>query len=146
MEIKNRAKGTLGGFKQFILRGSVVDLAVGIVIGASFSAVVNSIVKGVITPLIGVVMTQPNFSDLRFTLRGSTFLFGDVINAFISFIILAAVIYFLVVLPVNALVSASRKQPPADPTTTKCPECKSEIPLDATRCAHCTMKLDQNAE
>ena len=138
MQLEKRAAGALDGFKQFVLRGNVVDLAVGVVFGAAFSGLVNSIVKDLITPFIAAIFTQPDFSQIQFTVRGSKFMVGDFVNVFISFLILAAVIYFFIVLPMNTLIERSRKGPPADPTTKKCPECRSEIPIDARRCSHCT--------
>ena len=141
MDLKKRAQGTLNGFKQFILRGNVVDLAVGVVFGASFVAVINAIVKDILTPLIAAVVTQPDFSTLQFTIRGSKIMYGDFLNALFSFFLIAVATYFFIVLPVNALIARSRRQPPADPTTTKCPECRSEIPLDAKRCAFCTQVI-----
>ncbi len=141
MDIKKGASATFGGFKQFILRGNVVDLSVGVVIGAAFGSVVNSLVKDILTPFIAAIVTQPDFSALQFTIRGSKFLYGDFLNALISFLIVATAVYFLVVLPVNALISRSRKEPPADPTEKKCPECKSDIPLTATRCKFCAQPI-----
>lgn len=132
-----KVKETLKGFKQFVLRGNVVDLAVGVVIGGAFGTIVTSVVKDLFTPLIAAIFRQPNFSNLYFTIHGSQFLYGDFINAVISFLIIALVIYFFVVLPVNALVSRAHREPPADPTTKKCPECLSEIPITAKRCAFC---------
>lgn len=131
----------LKGFKQFLLRGNVVDMAVGIVIGAAFGAVVSGLVKDLLTPLIAAVVKQPDFSALTFTINGSKFLYGEFINALLSFLIISAAIYFFVVVPVNALIARSRKEPPADPTTKKCPECRSEIAIDAKRCAYCTSQL-----
>jgi large conductance mechanosensitive channel len=127
-----------GGFKQFLLRGNVVDLAVGVVVGAAFGAVVTAFTKDLLTPLIAALVAKPDFSAIKFTVNGSNFLMGDFINAIVSFLIIATAVYYMVVLPVNALVSRSRKEPPADPTTRKCPECLSEIPLQARRCAFCT--------
>jgi len=132
----------LKGFKQFLLRGNVVDMAVGIVIGAAFGAVVSGLVKGLLTPLIAAIIKQPDFSALTFTINGSKFLYGEFINALLSFLIVSAAIYFFVVVPVNALIARSRKEPPADPTTKKCPECRSEIAIDAKRCAYCTSQLN----
>ncbi len=130
------------GFKQFLLRGNVVDLAVGVVIGAAFGSVVTALVKDLLTPLIAALVKQPDFSSLSFTLNGSKFLYGEFINASLSFLIIAAAVYFLVVLPINALIARARKEPvPADPTTRKCPECLSEVPIDATRCAFCTVVM-----
>ena len=126
------------GFKQFLLRGNVVDMAVGIVIGAAFGTVVTGFVKDLLTPFIAALVKQPDFSALTFTINGSKFLYGDFINASVSFVIIAGAVYFFVVLPMNTLIARMRKEPPADPTTKKCPECKMEIPIDARRCGHCT--------
>ncbi len=129
----------LSGFKQFILRGNVVDLSVGVVVGAGFSGVVNALVKDILTPFIGAIIKSPDFSHLSFTIRGSQFMYGDFLNALISFLIVATTVYFFVVLPINALVARTRKKgAPVDPSTKKCPECLSEIPLQAKKCAHCT--------
>ena len=125
------------GFKAFLLRGNVVDLAVGVVIGVAFGAVVTAFVKDLVTPLIAALGGQPDFSKLYFTINNSKFLYGDFIDALLAFVIVAAVIYYFVVLPVNALVARSRKEPPADPTTKKCTDCESEIPIGAKRCAFC---------
>jgi large conductance mechanosensitive channel len=128
----------LKGFKQFILRGNVVDMAVGVLVGAAFATVVSAFTKDLLTPLIAALVGKPDFSAITFTVNGSQFLLGDFINAAISFVLVAAAVYFFVVTPVNMLVSRMRKAPaPADPTTRKCPECLSEIPVDARRCAHC---------
>jgi large conductance mechanosensitive channel len=126
------------GFKQFLLRGNVVDLAVGVVVGAAFGAVVTAFTKDLLTPMIATVAGKPDFSALQFTVNGSKFAVGDFVNAIVSFLIVAFAVYYMVVLPVNALVSRSRKEPPADPATKKCAECLSEIPLQAKRCAFCT--------
>lgn len=125
-------------FKAFLLRGNVVDLAVGIVIGVAFGAVVTALVADFITPLIAAIFGQPDFSGLSFTINNSTFTYGHFINAVVSFVLIAAAIFYLVVTPMQALVARSRKEPPADPTTKKCTECLSEIPLEAKRCAFCT--------
>jgi large conductance mechanosensitive channel len=130
-----------GGFKQFLLRGNVVDLAVGVVIGAAFGGVVTAFTKDLLTPLIAAIAAKPDFSAIQFTINGSKFPVGDFVNAIVSFIIVATAVYYFVVLPVNALVSRARKEPPADPTTKKCPECMSEIPIGAKRCAFCTSQL-----
>jgi len=128
----------LGGFKKFILRGNVVDMAVGVVIGAAFGGVVSALTKDLLTPLIAAVVGKPDFSAIHFTIHGALFPVGDFVNACVSFLLIAAAIYFFVVTPVNALVARMRKDPaPADPTTKKCTECLSEIPIDARRCAHC---------
>lgn len=126
------------GFKQFVLRGNVVDLAVGVVIGASFGTVVTALVSSVITPLIGAIVKAPDFSNLMFTLNGSKFMYGNFLNALISFVLVAAAVYFFVVLPINTLIAKTKKEAPLDPATKKCPECISEIPIEAKRCAHCT--------
>jgi large conductance mechanosensitive channel len=128
----------MNGFKQFLLRGNVVDMAVGIVVGAAFGTVVASFVKDLLTPLIAAIVRKPDFSAIAFEINGSKFLIGDFVNAVVSFVIIAAAVYFAVVLPINALVARVRKQPPAEPTTKKCPECISEIPIQAKRCAFCT--------
>jgi large conductance mechanosensitive channel len=124
-------------FKQFLLRGNVVDLAVAVVIGAAFGAVVNSLVADIITPIIGAIIGEPDFSSLDFTINDSRFTYGNFINALLSFVTIAAAVFFLVVKPVNMLTQRARKEPPADPTTKKCAECLSEIPIDARRCAFC---------
>lgn len=129
------------GFKAFLLRGNVVDMAVGIVIGAAFGAVVTGLVKDLLTPFIAAIVKAPDFSGLSFELNGSKFLYGDFLNALISFIIVAAAVYFFVVLPINALIARAHKEPPADPTTKKCPECLSEIPIGAHRCKFCTSQV-----
>lgn len=130
-----------GGFKQFLLRGNVVDLAVGVVVGAAFGGVVTAFTKDLLTPLIAAVAGKPDFSAIQFTIHNSKFLIGDLVNAVVSFLIIATAVYYMVVLPVNALVSRARKEPPADPTTKKCPECLSEIAIGAKRCAFCTSPL-----
>lgn len=132
----------LKDFKQFILRGNVVDLAIGVVMGAAFTSVVNSLVKDVLTPFIAALFKQPDFSGLYFTLNHSRFAYGNFINALVSFLIVSTAVYFFVVTPLNTLVSRMRKEPPVDPTTKKCPECLSEIPKEARRCAHCTSQLN----
>lgn len=129
------------GFKEFLLRGNVVDLAVGVVIGAAFGSVVTAMVKDLLTPLIAAVVKAPDFSGLYFTLNGSKFLYGEFVNNAIAFIIVATAVYFFVVLPINALIARARREPPADPTTKKCPECLSEIPIAARRCAFCTSPI-----
>ncbi|MGA8439606.1 MAG: large conductance mechanosensitive channel protein MscL [Candidatus Sulfotelmatobacter sp.] len=132
----------LDGFKKFILRGNVVDMAVGVVIGAAFGGVVTEMTKAFLTPLIALVVGKPDYSRLKFVIRDTTFPIGDFINACVSFFLIAAAIYFFVVVPVNALVARMhRGEKPADPTTKKCPECLSEIPIDARRCAHCTQPV-----
>ena len=132
----------LSGFKQFILRGNVVDMAVGVVVGAAFATVVGAFTKDLLTPLIAALVGKPDFSSIAFTLNGSVFALGDFLNALIAFLLVAAAVYFFVVTPVNLLIARMRKAPaPADPTTRKCPECLSEIPIDAHRCAHCAQPV-----
>jgi large conductance mechanosensitive channel len=132
----------LSGFKKFILRGNVVDMAVGVVIGAAFAGVIAGLTRAFITPLIALIVGKPDYSSLNFHVRGTEFPVGDFINAAVSFILIAAVVYFFVILPVNALVARmNRGEKPPDPTTKKCPECLSEIPIDARRCAHCTQPV-----
>jgi large conductance mechanosensitive channel len=130
-----------GGFKQFLLRGNVVDLAVGVVVGAAFGSVVTAFTKDLLTPLIAAVVAKPDFSAIQFTVNNSKFLLGDFVNTVVSFVIVATAVYYFVVLPINALVSRARKEPPADPTTKKCPECLSEIAIGAKRCAFCTSQV-----
>lgn len=125
-------------FKQFLLRGNVVDLAVGVVVGAAFGTVVSAIVSDLLTPFIAAIVKVPDFSGMFFTINGSKFMYGHFINALISFVLVAGAVFFFIVKPMNLLVARSRKNPPADPTTKKCNECLSEIPIEAKRCAHCT--------
>jgi large conductance mechanosensitive channel len=125
------------GFKAFLLRGNVVELAVAVVIGVAFGVVITAFVKDMVTPLIAAIGGQPDFSTLSFTVNNSKFLYGDFLNALIAFLIIAAVIYFFVVMPYTAWMARAKKEPTADPTTKKCPECLSEIPIDARRCAFC---------
>jgi large conductance mechanosensitive channel len=133
----------LKGFKQFLLRGNVVDLAVAVVIGGAFGAVVAALVKDVLTPFIAAIAGQPDFSAIQLTVNGSKFLIGDFVNAVVSFVLVAAAIYFFVVAPMNALTARRRRgEAPPDPTTKKCPECLSEVPIAARRCAFCTQPLD----
>jgi large conductance mechanosensitive channel len=133
--------GVVSGFKQFLLRGNVVDMAVGIVVGAAFGTVVTSFVKDLLTPFIAAIVRQPDFSAIAFEINGSKFLIGDFVNSIVSFVIIAAAVYFAVVLPINTLVARSRKQLPAEPNTKRCPECLSEIPIQAKRCAFCASPL-----
>jgi large conductance mechanosensitive channel len=136
----------LKGFRDFILRGNVVDLAVAVVIGAAFGAVVTALVKDLITPLIAAIGGKPDFSGLTVTLNNSKFLYGDFVNAVVSFVLIGAAIYFVVVAPMNA-IQARFKKPgaPAAPATKQCPECLSTIPLGARRCAFCTAVLSGDA-
>jgi large conductance mechanosensitive channel len=128
----------LKGFRQFIFRGNVVDLAVAVVIGAAFGAVVTAFVKDLLTPFIAAIFGKPDFSALRFTVNRSEFLFGDFLNIVISFLLVAIAIYFFIIVPMNAITARlKRGEAPPDPTTRQCPECLSEIPIAARRCAHC---------
>jgi large conductance mechanosensitive channel len=129
----------LKGFKEFIMRGNVVDLAVAVVIGAAFGAVVTSVVEDLFTPLIAAIFGKPDFSELTFTINESQFYYGNFINAVISFLTIATAIYFFVVVPLNRI-----KGPP-EVTTRNCPECTSEIPLAATRCPQCTAQIPSAA-
>jgi large conductance mechanosensitive channel len=132
----------LKGFRQFMLRGNVVDLAVAVVIGGAFGAVVTALVKDLITPLLAAIGGKPDFSAIVFTVNGSKFPIGDFINSIVSFVMIGAAIYFFVVTPVNALQARiNRGEAPPDPTTKKCPECLSEVPIAARRCAFCTSPL-----
>jgi large conductance mechanosensitive channel len=131
-------KSIVQEFKTFILRGNVIDLAVGIVIGAAFTAVVNALVKDLFTPLIAAIFGKPDFSTISFTINGSQFLIGDFINVLISFISIALVVFFFVVRPTNYLMSRRKTELAADPTTRDCPYCLSSIPLEASVCPFCT--------
>ena len=132
-------------FKTFLLRGNMLDLAVAVVVGAAFGAVVAALVKDLITPLIAAIVGKPDFAGLTFTVNNSVFRYGDFLNSIISFVLIAAAVFFFVVVPVNRLLARSRRQPPPDPTTQKCPECLSEIPVGARRCAYCTAELGATA-
>ena len=128
-------------FKEFLFRGNIVDLAVAIVVGTAFVALVNAFVADILTPIIAAIFGKPDFSGLTFHINGSTFLYGDFLNALITFVTVAAAVFFFVVVPANALIQRARREPAPDPTIKKCPECLSEIPLDARRCAFCTTQL-----
>ena len=128
-------------FKEFLLRGNLVDMAVGIVIGVAFAAVVTALVGDLITPLIAAIFANPDFSSLSFTINQSHFLYGAFINALISFLVIAAAVFFLVVKPVNAMMRRYRTEPNVDAVTRSCPECLSEIPIGARRCAFCTAEV-----
>ncbi|MBP9715692.1 MAG: large conductance mechanosensitive channel protein MscL [Candidatus Pacebacteria bacterium] len=130
-------------FKQFLLRGNVVDLAVGVVIGAAFGTIVTALVSDLLTPLIAAIASTPDFSALSFTINGSKFMVGHFINALISFLLVSSAVFFFVVKPMNVLISRSRREPSADPTTKKCTECMSEVPIEAKRCAHCTQVISK---
>jgi large conductance mechanosensitive channel len=130
----------LKDFKAFLLRGNVVDLAVAVVIGAAFGAVVNALVKDLITPIIAIP-GKTNFGQLNFTIHNSVFAYGDFINVVIAFVSIAAAVFFFVVKPVNALMTRSKTEPDVDSTTRECPECLSSIPAAARRCAFCTAEV-----
>lgn len=135
-EITEEAGGMINGFKHFILRGNVLDLAVGIMIGAAFNGVVSALVRDLLTPLIAAIFGQPKFDSLAFTIHGSQFTYGDFLNSLVSFLITALAIYVFIVIPVNRL-----KGPPPPASTKQCPECLSKIPIGAKRCAFCAVEL-----
>jgi large conductance mechanosensitive channel len=134
-------KEMIDGFRTFILRGNVVDLAVAVVIGAAFTAVVNSLVKSLITPLIAAIFGEPDFSGIAFEINNSRFAIGDFINAVVSFLLIALVVYFLIVVPMNRLMDLRRSREPEGPVTRACPECLSTVPAAARRCAFCTAEI-----
>ena len=127
------------GFRDFILRGNVLDLAVAVIIGAAFSAIVTSLVKDVITPLIAAIVHQPDFSGLSLDVNGSKVMYGNFLNAAFAFLLLAAVVYFVIVLPANTMLA--RLKGPEAVTTKPCPQCLSDVPLAATRCKFCTQAV-----
>jgi large conductance mechanosensitive channel len=128
-------------FRTFLLRGNLVDTAVGIVIGLAFAALVTAFVAHLITPIIAAIFGKQDFSSLSFSINGSRFLYGDFINAVITFVSIAAAVFFFVVKPVNALMARRKTEPPVDETVREGPECLSEIPVAARRCAFCTTPL-----
>src|SRR5919206_1548216 len=132
----------LKDFKAFILRGNVLDLAVAVVLGVAFTAVITALVADLLTPLIAAIFGSHDFSALTFTINGSRFLYGHFLNAVLAFVLIAAAVFFLVVRPVNALMARRRTEPAVDETTRGCPECLSEIPVGARRCAFCTTVLE----
>ena len=132
----------LKGFKAFIFRGNVIDLAIAVVIGGAFGALVTALVKDLLTPLIAAIAGEPDFSAITFEINGSKFLIGDFINAVVSFLLIAAAVYFFIVMPMNRLTERMRRgEASPDPTTKKCPECMSEVAIAAKRCAYCTSAL-----
>jgi large conductance mechanosensitive channel len=136
----------LKGFREFVLRGNVVDLAVGVVIGAAFGAVVTSFTKDLLTPAIAAIVGKPDFSGIAMTVNGSKLMVGNFLNALISFLLVAAAIYFFVVVPMNALMKRFAPAPTeAAPTTKKCSDCATEIPVEARRCPHCTSQVNAGA-
>jgi large conductance mechanosensitive channel len=136
-----RTPGILKEFREFILRGNVVDLAVAVVIGTAFTAVVNALVKDLITPIIAALFGQPLFTGLAFTINGSRFSYGDFLNALLTFVLVAAAVFFFVVKPVNYLMARLRTEPDVESPTRGCPECLSQIPVGAGRCAFCTSEV-----
>jgi large conductance mechanosensitive channel len=130
----------LNEFKAFLLRGNVIDLAVAVVIGVAFTAVITALVADIITPLIAAIFGSHDFSALTFTINGSTFKYGDFINAVISFVLIATAVFFVIVKPMNALAARRARDEPA-PDTRPCPECLSEIPKAARRCSYCTAEV-----
>ena len=128
----------LKDFKTFLLRGNVVDLAVAVVVGTAFGAVVTALVRDLLTPIIALIFGKPNFSDLSFTINSSHFLYGDFINFLIAFLTVAAAVFFFVVQPVNALMRRHKTEPDVESETRPCTECLSDIPRQARRCAFCT--------
>jgi large conductance mechanosensitive channel len=133
------------GFRDFILRGNVVDLAIAVVIGAAFTAVVTAVVNGLVTPLIAAIVGKPNFDALTFDIGKGHFLYGTVLTALISFLSVAAVLYFFVVQPMNALQQRRKSGEPVDELMRACPECLSDIPRQARRCAFCTAQITPEA-
>ncbi len=131
----------LNDFKAFLLRGNVVDLAVGVVVGVAFTAVVTALVGDLLTPLVAAIFGSHDFSNLKFSVNDSVFRYGHFFNAVLTFFSVAAAVFFFVVTPVNRLVQHAQKEQPPDPTRRKCPECLSDIPADARRCAFCTTEL-----
>ncbi|MER6505563.1 large conductance mechanosensitive channel protein MscL [Nonomuraea sp. NPDC050227] len=136
----------MGGFKKFLLRGNIVELAVAVIVGATFSGLVQALVTDLITPLIGAVTggRQPNFAEYSFTINGSQFKYGDFLNHLLTFLVIAAVVYWLVVAPMTRLIHLFDRDKAA--TTKECPECLSDIPAEASRCAHCTVELVPQSE
>ena len=131
----------LKDFKAFILRGNVIDLAVGVAIGAAFTAVVTSFTKDLLTPLLAIPGDKASFADMSFKISGSEFFYGRFIDSIVSFLIIAAFLFFVVVKPVNALMARRKTEPEVESTTQDCPECLSSIPVGARRCAFCTAEV-----
>lgn len=138
-------QGLVKEFQAFVLRGNVVDLAVGVVIGAAFGAVITSLVENVLTPITGLFRV-PDFQDLQIAAGTSTINYGLFLNSLISFVLVAAAVFFLVVKPLNRLMARRKTEPDVESTTRECPHCLSSIPRAATRCAYCTSELPRAAE
>ncbi|MET9240014.1 large conductance mechanosensitive channel protein MscL [Nonomuraea sp. NPDC003709] len=136
----------MGGFKSFLLRGNIVELAVAVIVGATFSGLVQALVSDLITPLIGAITggRQPNFADYSFTVNGSRFKYGDFLNHLVTFLMVSAVVYWLIVAPMTRLISLLDRN--KDATTKQCPECLTDIPAEARRCAACTVELVPDSE
>ena len=132
-------------FKTFLLRGNIVALGVAFVIGAAFKDVVTSLVESLLTPLIAAIFGEPDFARLTFTINDSVFTYGAFINTVVAFATIAAVVFFLVVRPINQLIARAKTEPPADPSSRNCPECLSEIPIAATRCSFCAIAVEPEA-
>jgi large conductance mechanosensitive channel len=141
LEEADRMRTWATEFKQFLLRGNVIDLAVAFVVGAAFAALVQAAVADLLTPLVAAIFGQPDFNDLTFTINGSVFRYGHFLNVLIAFVTISFVVFFFVVKPINRLMELSRRRESPDPTTRKCPECVSEIPVDARRCPFCTSEV-----
>jgi large conductance mechanosensitive channel len=135
-------RGLLTEFKTFVLRGNVVDLAVGIVIGVAFAAVVQALVRDILTPLVAAIFGRPDFSALSFRIHGSEFRYGDFLNALIAFVTIAVAVFFFVVKPMNLMISHFSHRETPEPTTRRCPWCLMDIPLKARRCGYCTTELE----
>ena len=133
--------GIVNDFKAFLMRGNVVDLAVAVVLGVAFGAVITSLVENLLTPVIAAIIGEPDFSNLTFEINNSVFRYGAFLNAVIAFVMIAAAVFFVVVVPYNAFVARMRREPTPDPTMQKCPQCLSEIPIGARRCAFCTSEV-----
>lgn len=136
----------LKGFRDFILRGNVLDLAVAVVVGGAFNSIVQALVKDMITPFISAIGGQRDFSTYYFTINNSKFMYGDFVNAVISFVIIAAVVYFFIVTPMNKLLARVKKGEKVDPSEKQCPFCLSQVPIKATKCKFCTSKLEETEE
>jgi large conductance mechanosensitive channel len=140
--VRSNTVGLFSDFRKFLMRGNVVDLAVAVVVGTAFVAVVKALVTDLLTPIIALIFGEPNFESLSFTINGSHFLYGDFLNNLIAFVTIAAAVFFLVVAPINALLARRAK---VDPDTKECPECTSAIPVNARRCPLCTSVLTRDA-